>query len=383
MLLHLLALAASSAWAVDGLRLSGNVKDIYTESRTVIGDIPYIANLTRLSLVGDAHHGIFAAYLDFREEVREGNYFHTLDYKTFGLGQQLFYLRMENRVDHGDSWTWNQGVYRGWAGLEGDNAALRVGRQRIAWGTGKLWNPTDVLNPYQPISVERDDRRGVDVAYMRLSLGELSQFEAAYAPMASERETQFLERIRTHVGRADLSVMGGKVAGDDNAWMVGGDFAADLGEGSLHGEASHTDPYVADPYDRWLVGYEYRVPPGQKLSWLDDLWLLGEYYHNGAGARDPRLYDFFSVLTGKTVSVGREYVGVGLSKEITPLWTAEFYGIRNISDRSTFAGPDVKWNAATNLDIIAGVQYLTGTSLSEYGRLHPIYYLQAQAFFGS
>jgi len=353
------------------------------QSRTVLDDRPYTHNLTRGSLIVDARKSLFVAYVDFREEVRAGNFFHTKDYRAFGLGQSPFWLHLENRVAGGRDWQWNQGVYRGYAGLESDSAAFRFGRQRIAWGTGKLWNPTDVLNPYQPISVEREDRRGVDVAYFRGSLGELSQFEVAYAPQTHERDAQFLDRLRTHVGRADLSVVGGKVAGDVDAWMLGGDFAADLGGGSAHGEFSHTEPMVRKPFDRVLAGYEYRFPGGQKLPWLDDLWLLAEYYHNGGGARETARYDFVAVLSGREVAMGREYAGLGVSKEFTPLWTGEVYAIRNLRDHSVYAGPALKWNALTNLDLLAGAQVLTGTPQSEYGRLHTIYYLQAVAFFGS
>jgi len=46
--------------------------------------------------------------------------------------------------------------------LSADVSPIRVavGRQRIAWGTGKLWSPTDLFNPLSPLSLERGERRG-------------------------------------------------------------------------------------------------------------------------------------------------------------------------------------------------------------------------------
>ncbi|MFX8565689.1 hypothetical protein ABTL91_18930, partial [Acinetobacter baumannii] len=88
---------------------------------------------------------------------------------------------------------------RAWIGVEDEGGALRAGRQRIAWGTGKIWNPTDVVNPYQPTSIERDERRGVDALYAREGLGALGQAELVWAGEDRWVDHQLLAR-----GRADL-----------------------------------------------------------------------------------------------------------------------------------------------------------------------------------
>src|SRR5207253_1761816 len=104
------------------------------------------------------------------------------------------------------------------------------GRQRVAWGTGKFWNPTDVLNPYQPTSVERDERRGVDAAYAKYSLGDLTQAEAAWAPQDRWPEHALLGRLKSNWRGYDVSAMGGKIASSTNSWMAGGDFAGNFFE---------------------------------------------------------------------------------------------------------------------------------------------------------
>jgi len=382
LVLFLFSALSSELSALENFRVSGNFKELYTRSRSILDDQPYWQNLARLSLIADARQAYFVAHVDYRTEMRNGSYFDTRDYRLFGLGHPPFYFRWEDRIRSGDGWQWNQGIYRGWAGFEADRAALRFGRQRIAWGTGKLWNPTDVLNPYNPLSVEREDRRGVDVAYFRILVAQLSQFEVAYAPQDTERDTQFLEKLRTHWGRADLSILGGKVAGDKGAYMVGGDLAMDVADGQFHAEATQTDPIARNPYARWLVGYEYRFTEGGKWGFLDGVWALAEYYHNGAGETNPRFYDFSRVLSGREVALARDYAGAGLTYEITPLWTAEVYGIRNLNDRSVFVGPTLKWNAMTELDLLLGAQIFSGKPPAEFGRAHTIFYFHAQYFFG-
>ena len=73
------------------------------------------------------------------------------------LAEPPTWLDMDQSIANSATSLWRHRLYRGWAGLETERTTLRLGRQRIAWGTGKLWNPTDVLNPYQPLAVEPDE----------------------------------------------------------------------------------------------------------------------------------------------------------------------------------------------------------------------------------
>ena len=50
-------------------------------------------------------------------------------------------------------------------------ARLVVGRQVLSWGTGRFWNPTDLLSPFAPTDVDREVRHGVDAIRYSLPLG--------------------------------------------------------------------------------------------------------------------------------------------------------------------------------------------------------------------
>lgn len=379
--LALLAVLGVPAEAADGVKFGGFAKDLYLNSRSVLDDKPYWHNLARAQVTMDARMGWLTSYVAYNHELRHGTYFETLDYRLFDLGADTFYYEWQGREEGGRTWQRNHGLYRAYVGLEGEQAALRYGRQRIAWGTGKLWNPTDVLNPFVYQSVEREEQRGVDSAYLRLPEGDLSQFEAVYAPQDTYRETQFFERFRSHFGRTDVSFMGGKAAGDREAWMLGGDFAADVGGGNLHGEVTVTEPQVRDAYLKALLGCEYRFLAGEGPAAVEGLWVVAEYYRNGAGEADKALYRVGDLLSGREVNLGRDYLGLGATKEITPLWTAELYGALNLNDRSLFVNPSVRWNAMTDLDVTAGIQWFDGVRLSEFGRFHPVASLQAKYYF--
>ena len=44
-----------------------------------------------------------------------------------------------------------------------DYFTATIGRQQIRFGSGKLWNPLDILNPISPTFIEGgDDQKGTD-----------------------------------------------------------------------------------------------------------------------------------------------------------------------------------------------------------------------------
>lgn len=376
----LLLLLAAPARAE--IKASGYLKDLWQYSHSAFEDRPYYLNTTRARLSLEAKAAILRASVDYDHEVLAGSYFRTLEYRRFGLEGPATWLDMEQTLSTGTTNSWRHRLYRGWVGVETEKTLLRFGRQRMAWGTGKLWNPTDVLNAYQPTSLERDERRGVDAAYLRRELGDLSQAELAYAPQDRWPQSAVLARLKTNWKGYDLSAMGGKTAASTGSWIMGGDFAGNLWEGSFHGEWSYTQPSpVRTPYFRGVLGYEYTFPSETRLAPLKDAALVLEYYYNGAGAVDPARYDLAALLGGRETTVGRHEVGLTFSSDLHPLLKLELAVLANAADKSHFFSPSLQWNALDDLYLTGGWQRFSGGRLSEYGRQPNIAFLQAQYYW--
>lgn len=369
-----------AAPAAAGLSAEGYVKNVWVASRSPIDARPYFQNTSRARLTLDAKASVFNAHVDYDHEALAGSFFRTKDYAFFGLAEPQEWLTMEQNLSTSTTHIWRHRLYRGWVGVEGERGVLRLGRQRIAWGTGKIWNPIDVLNPYQPTSVERDQRRGVDAAYARVSLGDLSQAEAVWAPRDAWTEHALLARLRSNARGWDASVVGGKLGLSTGAWMAGGDFAGELWDGTLHGEWSYTHPERRQDYWKAGLGWDYTFDPA---AWpgLRETQLVVEYLHNGAGETDWRKYRFGDVLSGREVVVGRHYSGVSIAKDVHPLLKLEVVWLTNLVDGSTFANPSLTWNALEDLYLSAGLQRFGGPRRTEFGRLANIVHVVGQYFF--
>lgn len=376
--LLLLSLATPAASQV---KVSGYLKDVHQYSRSLFDARPYYLNISRARLSLDAELSAFRSHVDYDHQLAYGSFFRTSEFKIFGYSPPKPWLDMEQTLSTGTLNGWGHGAYRAWVGLETESLVLRAGRQRIAWGTGKIWNPTDVLNPYQPTSVERDERRGVDALYGRLGLGTLGQAELAWAGENRWVDHFLLARGRADVSGWDLSLLGGKVAGSTASLVVGGDFAGTVLEGTFHGEWAYFRPEWRTPYWKAGLGYDYTVPSETAWRWLEDAAFVVEYYRAGNGRTDERSYDFAAVRAGREVSVARNYLGGSVSKDLHPLLKLELHALANADDASTFLAPSIAWNALNDLHLCATLQRFGGKRPTEYGRNPNSVVLSAQYYF--
>lgn len=374
-----LALGTATA-ATASIQAGGYLKDIYEYSASPDGR-PYFLNTARARLSLDGSASILRSHVDYDQEVLAGSFFRTQEYQAFGLGEPNTWLGAEEAISTDATTIWRQRLYRGWLGVEKNGLLARFGRQRIAWGTGKLWNPTDVLNPYQPLSVERDERRGVDALYARAALGDLSQAELAWAPQDVWAGHALLARLKSHAAEYDVSLMGGKVAASSGSWIAGGDFAGNFFDGTLHGEWSYTDLKTRTPYWRADLGYDYVFPTETRFAPLRDANVVAEYYHSGSGQLDPARYDFSRLLTGQEVTLAQDYLGLTYSKDLVPLLKLELVLLQNLDDGSQFFSPDAQWNALPNFYLTAGLQRFGGPRRTEFGRPANLAFLQTQYYF--
>jgi hypothetical protein len=380
----LLLLVAAIAHAEDApkpVQASGYLKELWEYSSSSIDGRPYFLNIDRARLTLDASKSVFKAHVDYDHEVDAGSFFRTRDFQAFGIPQPPFWLTMDQTISTGTTNRYFHRLYRGWAGLDGDSGTLRFGRQRIAWGTGKLWNPTDVLNPYQPTAVENDERAGVDALYSRYALGDLSSAELAWAPNDRWPAHSLLARFKTNVKNYDASIMGGKISSSTDSWMVGGDLAGNFYDGTLHAEWSYTDLKVRTPFWKADLGYDYTFPTETKLWPLRDAAVVVEYFHSGSGALDRSQYQFSQLLTGRTVTLAQDYLGFTYAKDLHTLLKLQLALITNLNDGSGFYSPTLQYNVMENLYLTGGLQRFGGGKGTEFGRVPNLGFLQAQYFF--
>ena len=356
----------------EDLAFSGYYKNLLVDSETVApADRDYTLDLNRLrlELKGELSRRV-ALDVEYDNELLFGNYLDTAQFAAQKDQRPDQYWDLYDSYGNGGSWYGRHGLYRANVTFSAGDTDVRLGRQRIAWGTGRFFSPLDLLNPLNPIALEREERVGVDAVLAEHQLGPLSQISAVYAPGHESGESTAALNWHSNTAGVDYSLIGGRVRRER---VVGGDIATQWRSAGVRAELTHNDSDVGPTYFRAVLAMDYAFPGTLTLS--------GELYYNGAGATDPAAYDFPSLFARRIQNVGRRYFGGYAGYEITPLLKWANYLVLNVGDHSRFYSPELTFSLRENVGFRIGAQLFGGSAESEYGRFHDLYYAELQWSF--
>jgi len=352
--------------------VGGYYKNILIRSRTLSLFPPaksYQLDLNRLRLKLDGRLNDKVSFnIQYDNEILLGNYLATTQFTAIkNQGLDTYFDLDSNYINTNNTYA-KQSIYRGYAVLALSDVDIRIGRQRIAWGTAMLWNPMDILNPFNPIQLEHEERLGIDAVLLDWNYDALSRLSLVYAQQRYRSSTAI--RWRINQKGFDLSFMAGRFRGKT---IAGFDFSGQLGNIGVKGEMTRTDPVKKDSYIQVVIGMDY--------TFTNTLSLNLEAYYNGQGSSDRSTYNFSRLFNGKIQSLARHYLGAYLGYDISPLLRWNNYLIFNFDDNSYFFAPNLSYSLSDNIEVSGGVQSFHGQSATEYGTLQNLYYLQFQWYF--
>jgi hypothetical protein len=256
---------------------------------------------------------------------------------------------------------------------------LKVGRQAITWGVNTLYPSLDAFAPNLPTQIDRDYKSGVDA--VRLTVSPVSHLDVEVVGAQLESgpidPTAVGVLVRVNAGAIDFGVLGGRFYGDTRAGAYASVSVAGTG---LRGEVSRTTP--GDPIDRLRRPSFWRAGLGVDRQLSSKLTLSAELAYDEFGERRPE--DYLLVLAsaryqrGELPGPAQFATGGTLAWHFHPLGTLTTLALVNLNDGSTAVMPLVSWSVTSHVDILGGVQVLTGppptvtatgtvTPRSEYG----------------
>ena len=356
------------------LEVSGYYKNLFVKSRTLGLVAPQESydldlNRLRLELKGSlTEETTFNVQYD--NEVLLGSYLETNQFLVQkNLPSDTFFNLNRTYADDTLAYA-RHGFYRAYLDTRVVGVDIRVGRQRIAWGSALFWSPIDIINPFDPTQIEREQRVGVDALTVDWDYNDLSRLSLVYAAHDDPVRDTTAIRWRTNITRFDLGLTTGRFRDDT---LAGFDFAGQLGSMGLRGEWTRTWSPVDGQYQRAVLGADYSFP--------NTLAFMVELYYNGQGKNDASDYDFGRLLSGKIQSLAQRYVGALVGYDISPIWKLQNYYIQNLDDSSEFLYLRLIVSATDNIELAAGTQIFSGKNDSEYGTFEDNFTMQLQWFF--
>ena len=271
---------------------------------------------------------------------------------------------------------------------------VTVGRQRIAWGTGLVWNPTDLFNAANILDFDYPERPGTDAIKLQYYIDELSAIEFALSPGKTKEDVIYAGRYKTNFRNYDFSLLAGWQL---NTLRIGGSWAGDIFEGGFRGEIVYSkpdinillpvDPAMAalilpgnlpklileKPYWTTALSYDY--------TFENSLYLHSEWLFNELGAtKNSGIRRFKTIHTGE-LSPARHSLFFEMAYDITPLLRGDIFFIVNPTDGSWIAAPSLTYSLAMNWEVYLLAFPSKGKEGSEFGGFPPQYFLKAQYSF--
>ncbi len=249
---------------------------------------------------------------------------------------------------------------------------LIIGRQRIAWGVGRVWSPTDLFNPINPANFGKIEKDGVDAASLTYYLGNFSDLNVVYNPREKLSESNAGFRLRTNFGGYDFALVGGYF---DQRIIAGGDFAGSIFGAGLRGEGIIS-------MDKNNLNNNYlRLVFGMDNQFTSKLYALIEYQFNGEGSADKNKYNLLGLYNGSIINLSQNYVVLSGSFQLTPLLTLTAADNANLNDGSGYILFSGNYSLSDNGTLTLGIFQSYGNTFTEYWYYPKAYYLQGQFFF--
>ena len=250
---------------------------------------------------------------------------------------------------------------------------VTAGKQRIKWGAGRFWNPTDFMNQQalDPLAAY-DERLGVGLIKVHVpfeKLGANAYFLGNFEGAQSLEEIGGAARLEWAFNSSELSVSA--AARKDQPYRLGADFSSALWIFDLRVEASvqkglktpfyegeldfetFTLPTEVSREDDWIPQVVAGLEAGFKVNSEDTFYVGAEYFFNDAGYSDNSLYLWLLANNQFTpFYLGRHYFGAYAYVPSPGRWEdTSFTGsvITNLSDKSAVARLDVRQTVLTYL----------------------------------
>jgi len=251
-------------------------------------------------------------------------------------------------------------VYRAMATLEGEDARLVIGRQRLAYGTALFWSPIDIWNPVSPLALEPEEKVGVDGISGLWWVNDKVTLNGLAAMADEWDETRFAAGGSYRYKSYTFDFLAGKRY---DSYIGGFDFVGYVGKAGIRGEFTYTvtEDEDEDDFPRAVIGMDY--------AWQNSLYVAGEYYHNGGPFEIDPEEPFESYLRATGVdTMYRNFLGATASYDLDPLITGAIAGIYDLDKGSWAIAPSLTWLATQTWTVKVGAQVFGGAEDGEFGR---------------
>lgn len=262
-------------------------------------------------------------------------------------------------------------LYRLYGGYSDEKHTVLLGLQKVSMGVGRIWNPTDLFNPKNPLALEPDEVYGSFALAYTYTPSSLSQITAVAAQRA-DKSFKYAGRAKGYLGVADVAI---DVVSADDVSMIGYELEGELLDTGveLRSEGGWFDDKLLDKkFFQGLIGADY----GFENSFL----LIGEWLHTSRTFEHELQFRIPSWALSNLVR-SKDYAAISCGYQFDPLLYGTLSTIINAHDGSFYTGPMLRYSLEDDMSLGLGMMFYEGKNRSEFGALGQTYYVNVKITF--
>ena len=261
-----------------------------------------------------------------------------------------------------------------WLGYSNEKVVVRFGRQALSWGNGLFYAPMDLVNPFNPETIDTEYKAGDDMLYAQYLRDSGDDVQAA----AVIRRNLISGEVESEVATYALKYHG--FAGEFEYDVLVAESYADailgIGWGRGIGGAHWGSDLVitdtdSDTYIQFVTNLSYSwVARGKNMSGAI------EYHYNQFGqsngdydplslAQNPEL--LARIARGQMFTLGQHYLAGSVMIEMTPLWSLTPVLLANIGDPSALLQLTTNYSLGDNMTLLGSINLPLGSNGTEFG----------------
>lgn len=253
---------------------------------------------------------------------------------------------------------------------------VRVGRQALTWGSGLVFHPMDLFDPFAPNATDTEYKPGTDMLYTQWLFGDGSDLQFIVVPRPPREGAAPSSDASSVALHLQTSLFD-----HDTTWLLArdhGDWVGAVGVNGAWAGSTWNLEFLPTRVDRGRTRVSALANISDAITLLDrNATVFAEYYHNGFGVSGNADYALSSLPPdlldrlerGQLFDTRRDYLASGLTLEVDPLFTVSPTLIADLDDASLFALVAGTYSLGDNLNLIAGVQVPIGPAHTEFGGL--------------
>jgi hypothetical protein len=234
-------------------------------------------------------------------------------------------------------------IDRAWLNWSNKKWDIRLGRQRINWGTNLFWNSNDLFNAYSLVDFDYEERQGTDALRVQRHFKNMKTIELAVKPGKDSSDWVGAAMYRFNKWQYDFQFLAGWWY-DDVVAGVG--WAGNIKYIGFKGEAS----YFVDRTDGEDV---LSASISADYIFSNKLFLTGGFLFNSSGVDTVSAVPqnlFLAPISAKNIMPMKYSVLLSLNYPITELFTAGLVSIYSPGVNTAFFMPSFGFSIANNWD---------------------------------